>query len=129
MENTTAEPGYLAPIDVTAEAGCLVAIDDTAEPEYDATSNDTGARECAALTDDVAQNSTYHETVQDMSESTHTDVSEVSWLLINLITNASTSQKTYVLYYITIIRYCTIENNNSKTLNGSTKKKTGGIPS
>lgn len=77
MEDTASEPDYIAVINDTSVTEYATIIDDTAEPAYAALTNDTGASQYAAGVDDAAHNPMYQETVENTSESTHDDVSEV----------------------------------------------------
>lgn len=72
MEHTAAEQAYLAPIDNMAEPDYLTVIRDISESEI------------AAARDDSINNSKYSETVEQKSESAHSEVTEVFLTVIKL---------------------------------------------
>lgn len=69
MEDTAAEPAYLAVIDNTAEADYIAVMDDISEPGYVSTTDGSGEAKYVAAA--------CHETFNDTSESTPTDVCEM----------------------------------------------------
>lgn len=77
MEDAVTEPAYLAVMNNTAEPDYLVIMNDWEKLDYVAVMDNARASKNAAAIDDAAHNPTYHDTIEDKSDSTAIDVCEV----------------------------------------------------